>query len=49
VYQKAIAEGTGLSADVVYHRVADMAKAGQLVSVPGGYTVADADHPKAGV
>jgi hypothetical protein len=43
IYQKAIAEGTGLSETVVYNRVADMAKDGTLVSVPGGYVVPEAD------
>lgn len=42
VYQKAIADATGLSETVVYNRVADMAKDGQLVSVLGGYVVAEA-------
>lgn len=37
VHGKAIAEGTGLPRDTVYHRLADMAKDGQLESVPGGY------------
>lgn len=39
IFQKAIAEGTGLADGTVYQRVRDMAKDGQLVSVPGGYVV----------
>lgn len=43
VWQKAIAEGTGLSESVVYHRVADMAKDGQLASTPQGYVPGEVD------
>lgn len=40
-WQKSIAEGTGLSESVVYNRVRDMAKDGQLVPSPAGYIAGD--------
>jgi RecA-family ATPase len=40
-HQKEIAEGTGLTKDVVDQRVRDMAKDGQIVSVPAGYRAGD--------
>lgn len=42
-WQKAIAEGTGLSHERVQARVRDMASDGQLVGGPNGYTVEDPD------
>jgi hypothetical protein len=39
VWQKAIAEGTGLSETVVYNRVSDMSRDGELVGGPQGYEV----------
>ena len=44
VHQKALAAGTGLSETVVYNRVRDMTKDGQLLSVPGGYIVSEDEH-----
>jgi hypothetical protein len=39
VWQKDIATATGLSETVVYNRVSDMSRDGELISGPNGYSV----------
>ena len=43
VWQKVIADATGLTETVVYNRVRDMAKDGQLVSTKDGYIVGEVE------